>query len=60
MRKPSLLDPEQAWLLWTKLHDCADQLWDTFAEAFAQRCIEESRFQGLPDNSANREFDLPF
>jgi len=60
MKPNPSLDFEKAWLLWTKLHDCADQLWDTFAEAFAQRCLEESRFQGLPDDLANREFDLPF
>lgn len=60
MKKPSLLDPEQAWFLLEKLNQLAEELWEIHHDIFVERCQEESPFLGQDDEDEVWGDDLPY
>ena len=45
---------EQAWLLWNKVNDIADQLWQACEQYFIQKCIDMDNQEYEKNGNINR------
>ncbi len=54
------IELEKAWLLWEKLNQSAQELWDEYEDEFVARCQQDME-PAQPDNEINYDdTDIPF